>query len=84
MVLAILISSTTLITTTSSRFFSIIPEKELNEHLLSIIKIGHFSYLKGGINNDEKNNRLGVLTVIQAEQNADELTTTVIYEDIFR
>lgn len=54
------------------------PEKELNEHLLSVIKNGHFSYLKGGINNDEKNNRLGVLTVIQAAQNSDELTTTLI------
>ena len=53
-VFAILISSTTLITTTSSRFFSIILEKELNEHLLSIIKIGHFSYLKSGIDKDEK------------------------------
>ena len=53
------------------------PEKELNEHLLSVIKNGHFSYLKGGTDKDEKNN-LEVLTVIQAEQNADKLTTTVI------
>lgn len=54
------------------------PEKELNGHLLSVIKNGHFSYLKGGTDKDEKNNRLGVLTVIQAEQNSDELTTTLI------
>jgi len=53
------------------------PEKELNEHLLSVIKNGHFSYLKGGIDKDEKNS-LEVLTVIQAGQNADELTTTLI------
>ena len=39
-------------------------EKDLNEFFLNVIKNGHFSYLKGGI---QKNDNSRILSVIQME-----------------
>ena len=52
-------------------------EKESEDFFLNVIKNGHFSYLKGGI---QKNDNSRILSVIQMEQIPDELTTTLIIE----
>lgn len=51
------------------------PEEEVKEHFLNVIKNGEFSYLMGGI---QKGDNSESISVIQLEQQPDELTSTLI------